>query len=228
MIVETSSALASAFTNVWANMIAFVPNILVAIIVFVVGWILGAIAGRIVAQIVKAIKLDKALDAAGLDDFFRKGGFDLNAGSLLGGLVKWFIIIVFLVGSLEILGLTQVNAFLNNVVLLYLPQVIVAVLIMLIAAVIADFVQGLVAGSARAAGMVSAKLFGGIAKWAIWIFAGLVALSQLQVGTAFLETLFMGVVVALSLGFGLAFGLGGQEAAARYLEKMRTEVFKRD
>ena len=148
----------------------------------------------------------------------------MNSGAFLGGLVKWFIIIVFLVASLEVLGLTQVNIFLQEVVLLYVPQVIVAVLILLVVAVIAEVARNVVAGAAKAADMLSANLLGSVAKWAIWIFAILAALNQLGVATAFVQTLFTGVIVALSLGFGLAFGLGGQKSAADYVERLRGEV----
>ena len=142
----------------------------------------------------------------------------------MGWLVKWFVIIVFLMMSLEIVELTQVTFFLREVVLSYLPQVIVAVLILLLAAVIGEFVRDVVIGAARTASVHGAKFLGSVAKWAIWIFAFIIALGQLGVGTAFLQTLFAGVVVALSLGFGLAFGLGGQETAAHILDKIRREI----
>jgi hypothetical protein len=85
-------------------------------------------------------------------------------------------------------------------------------------------VKDIVAGSARAAGAHAANLAGAVAKWAIWITAIMAALNQLQVASAFIQTLFTGVVVALSLAFGLAFGLGGKEAAARTIEKIRSEI----
>ena len=142
--------------------------------------------------------------------------------------MKWFLIIVFLVAALDVLGLTQVNIFLQEVVLLYLPQVIVAVLILLVAAVIAEVMQNIVIGTAKAAHMTSAHFLGSVTKWAIWIFAVLAALNQVGVATAFVQTLFTGIVVAVSLAVGLAFGLGGQDAAGRYLEKVRGEIANRN
>lgn len=224
LIQSWTVAIQQSFQEVWLNFVVFVPNIIVAIVIFVIGWIVGAILGRIVAQVVDALKIDNALRSAGFEEAVNKGGFRMSAGGLLGGLVKWFIIIVFLLAAVEVLGLNQVGVFLQQVVLSYLPQVIVAVLILLIAAVLGEFVKNLVAGAARAAEMKSAHFLGSLAKWAIWIFAFLAALAQLQVAAAFVQTLFAGVVVALSLGFGLAFGLGGQDAAARYLEKLRSEM----
>lgn len=208
----------------WLGVVTLVPNLVVAIVIFAIGWIVGSVLGRVVAQIIKSLKVDNALRSAGLEDVFSRAGFDLDAGRFVGGLVKWFIIIVFLVASLDVLKLTQVNVFLQEVVLLYLPQVIVAVLILLVAAVIAEVMQSVVAGGAKAVGMHPANFLGSVTKWAIWIFAVLAALNQLGVATAFVQTLFTGVVVALSLAIGLSFGLGGQEAAARYIEKMKDEI----
>ncbi|MAJ97044.1 hypothetical protein CL644_02435 [bacterium] len=224
LIQSWTAAIQQSFQEVWLNFVVFVPNIVVAIVIFVIGWIVGAILGRVVAQIVDALKIDNALRSAGFEEAVNRGGFRMSAGGLLGGLVKWFIIIVFLLAAVEVLGLTQVGVFLQEVVLLYLPQVIVAVLILLIAAVLGEFVRSLVAGAARAAEMKSAHFLGSVAKWSIWIFAVIAALIQLNVATAFLQTLFAGVVVALSLAFGLAFGLGGQAAAARYIEQLRSEM----
>jgi len=225
MLLETwAQVLQQSLQDLWLGVVEFVPSLIVAIVIFVLGWIIGAVLGRVVAQVIDALKVDNALRSAGLEDAFSRAGFSMNAGGFLGGLVKWFVIIVFLVAALEVLGLNQVNVFLQEVVLLYLPQVIVAVLILLVAAVIAEVVRNLVAGAAKAAEMHSANLLGSVAKWAIWIFAVLAALNQLGVATAFVQTLFTGVIVALSLGFGLAFGLGGQQAASDYIDRLRKEV----
>ena len=225
MLLQTwTEVLQQSAQDLWLGLVAIVPSLVVALIIFVIGWIIGAVLGRVVAQIVASLKIDNALRSAGFEDTFNRAGFTLDSGSFLGGLVKWFVIIVFLVASLDVLGLNQVNIFLQEVVLLYLPQVIVAVLILLVAAVIAELARNVVTGGAKAANMMSANLLGSVAKWSIWVFAVLAALNQLGVATAFVQTLFTGVIVALSLGFGLAFGLGGQQAAASYLEKLRSEV----
>jgi len=225
MNLESSSEiLARSFQDLWAGVINFIPELVIAVVIFVLGWVIGALLGRAVDQIIKALKLDSALRGAGLERVMNRSGFALNSGRFIGELVKWFVIVVFLVASLDVLGLTQVNAFLQQVVLLYLPQVIVAVLIMLVAVVIAEAMQNVVVASAKAAHIASARFLGTVTKWAIWVFAALTALYQLGVAAPFLQTLFTGIVVALSLAFGLSFGLGGQEAAGRYIEHLRKEI----
>jgi len=153
-----------------------------------------------------------------------RAGFNLDSGAFIGGLVRWFVIIIFLIASIDVLGLTQVNVFLREVVLGYLPNVVVAALILIVAAVIADAVYKLVVGSARAANIPSAHFMGGVAKWAIWIFAILAALGQLGIAGAFAQTLFTGLVAMLALAGGLAFGLGGKESASRYLDRLRGDI----
>lgn len=224
IVMQSADMVQSSFTSLWFVVVQFLPAILAAVIVFLIGWIVGVILYRVVVEVVKVLRIDDALRAAGLHEAARDAGFTLDAGRFLGTLVMWFIVLVFLMASLSILGLTSVTFFLQQVVIFYLPQVIVATLILILGAVLAEVVRGLVAGSARAAGAHAANLAGAVAKWAIWAFAIIAALEQLQIATAFIQTLFTGVVLALSLAFGLAFGLGGKEAASRTIEKIRSEV----
>jgi hypothetical protein len=218
-----ADVLTMSFQNLFYGLVAFLPNLLAAVVIFIIGWLIGAGLSRVVAQVIGSLRVDQALRAAGVDRVVERAGWKLNSGAFLGMLVKWFFIIVFLVAALDVLGLTEVTIFLRAVVLGYLPQVIVAVLILLVAAVVAEAAQKVVAGSAAAAHLRSANFLGALARSAIWIFAVLAALDQLGV-TPFVQTLFTGVVVALALAFGLSFGLGGQAAAARYIDKMHEQI----
>lgn len=225
MLIQTwADVLTGSFQNLWYGIVAYIPSIIVAIIIFVVGWLVGAALGKVIEQILKSLKLDMALNSTGLHDLVERAGFTLNSGAFLGTLVKWFVIVGFLVAALDVLGLNQVNSFLSDVVLSYLPQVIVAALFILVGAVVAEVAKDVVTGAARAAEVKSAGFAGSVAKWAIWIFAILAALDQLQVASAFVQTLFTGIVVAIALALGLAFGLGGQEAASRYIERVRNDI----
>ncbi len=219
-----ADVLSQSFQNIFAGLVAFIPNLVVAIIIFIVGWLVGVGLGRVVSQIVSSLRIDQALKSTGIENLLSRAGYELSAGKFLGFLVEWFFIIVFLVASLQVLGLTQVNDFLRTVVLGYLPQVIVAVMILLVAAVIAEAAERVVSGSAKAASLHAAGFLGKVARYAIWIFALLVALEQLNVATGFIQTLFTGVVIAVSLAIGLSFGLGGQASASRYLDRLQSEI----
>ena len=225
MVFNTwADVLSQSFQNLFYGLVAFIPNLVIAIVIFVVGWLIGVGIGRVVKQIVDALRVDQALKSTGLERLLSRAGFQLSSGKFLGFLVEWFFIIVFLVAALDVLHLTTVNLFISEVVLGYLPQVIVAVLILLVAAVIAEAAERVVAGSARAAALHAAGLLGKMTRYAIWIVAILAALAQLDVATAFVQMLFTGVVIAVSLAVGLAFGLGGQASAARYLDHLQSEI----
>lgn len=225
MIVEQSAnVLQTSFNDVWFAVASYVPSILAALVIFVIGWIIATILAKIIEQVVEVLRIDEALKATGANEAFKNTGYQLHVGALLGTLVKWFVIIVFLVAALDVLGLYQVNSFLQGVVLLYLPNVIVAVLFLILAAIVAEIVKNVVIGSAKAAGVSSANLAGVVAKWSIWVFAIIAALTQLNVAAGLIQTLFTGLVISISLATGLAFGLGGKEAAARFIEKVRSEI----
>ena len=219
-----SDTLIMSFQNLWGGVIGFAPKLIIAIIVFVIGLLVASIIGRFVDKIISSLRVDSAFKSVGVDEMLHKGGFTLNSGHFIGGLVKWFLVIVFLVASLEILGLSQVTDFLKNVVLGYLPNVIVAALILVVAAFIAHAMQRIVVGSAKAAGAPSTHFLGGLTKWSIWAFAILAALYQLGIAGAFAQTLFTGFVAMVAIAGGLAFGLGGRDAASKYIEHLRKDI----
>ena len=208
-----------SFLGVWGGVENIVPKLIFAIVIFAIGWLLASLVEKLVEGIFKTLKVDAALKSAGFEDVVKRAGHNLNSGLFIGALVKWFIIVVFLVASFDVLDLVQVNQFLEGVVLYYLPQVIISVLVLMVAVVIADVVQKIVIASSRAAHLKSATVLGAVSKWAIWIFAVIAALSQLGIAANLVNTLFLGIVIALALAFGLAFGLGGKEVAGRLLEK---------
>ena len=213
-----------SFSDLWYIVLQYVPALIEALIVFIVGWIIGVILYRVIVEIVKVLRIDDVMRSAGLTEAAKDLGFKLDTGRFLGTLIMWFVILVSLGASLEILNLTSVTVILEEVVLLYLPHVIAAVLILILAAVVAEVVRKLVAGSARAAGSRHGNFAGTVAKWAIWIFAIMQVMVQLGIGADFVNTLFTGFVVALALAVGLAFGLGGRDAAARAIEHVRSEM----
>jgi energy-converting hydrogenase Eha subunit B len=224
MIATWGDVLSASLKNIWLGIANFIPTLLAAIVIIAVGLIIGKIFFKLVENLIKFAKIDGALKAAGFEKIVEKAGFKLDSGYFLGKLVEWFFIIVFLVAAFDVLGLKQVTAFLSDVVLGYLPQVIVAVLIILVAAIVAEAMQKIVVGAAKAAEMKSVNFAGKITKWAIWIFALLAAIMQLGIAVSFIQTLFTGIVIAVSLALGLSFGLGGQDAAAKYIEKIKGDI----
>ncbi len=210
------------FTNslqrVWSGVENFVPNLVIAIIILAIGWILAVLVERLVEHLFKALKVDTALRSAGLEDVVERAGHKLNSGLFVGALVKWFIIVVFLMSSFEVLGLTQFSIFLNQVVG-YLPQVIVAVLILMVAMVVGNTMERIVIASSKATNVRSAEMLGHVTRWTIWVFAILTALFNLGIAPSIIQTVITAVFAGAALALGLAFGLGGKDYAQKILEK---------
>ncbi len=227
MLVQTwSDVITASFQGLWSGIVGFVPGLITAMIVFIVGWIVAVALGKIIMQIIDAVKVDSALESLGVGEILNRGGFKLNSGAFVGGLVRWFFILVFLLGAVDILGLTQVTAFLRDVVLVYIPNVIVAVLILLVAAMVAETVKRIVRGAAEAGKFPSAPFLAGVARWSIWISGILAALYQLGIAGELIKTIFTGFVAMLAIAGGLAFGLGGKDHAADFIAKLRKEISK--
>jgi len=227
MFVQTwVDVISFSLQNLWQGFILFLPTFLGALIIFFVGLIIAAGLGKIVEKLIDALKLDRLLEQLGLNKVLERADVRLHSGRFVGVLVQWFFIIITLLAVSDILNLVAFSDFLKQV-LLYVPNIVVAVLIMLAGVVVAAFSSKLVRASVLAAKLHSAHFLGALTKWSVLIFALLAALSQLGVAGALVNTLIMGFVAMLAIAGGLAFGLGGKDVAAAWLEKIREEISSR-
>lgn len=225
MILNTwREVLEASFQSLWVGVITFIPNLVVAIVILCLGWAIGALISRGISHFMQMIKFDDSLERAGVGKLVKRSGLELNSGHFIGSLVKYFVIVVFLIASFDVLGLDQVTNFLRQIVTGYLPQLIISVLVLMVGGVVGDVLSRVVTASAKAAEVSQANFLGLVSKWAVWVFAILVALSQMGIAGAFIQTLFTGFVVAVSLALGLSFGLGGQEAASRVVSKVSEKM----
>lgn len=224
LIQTWGDVLVTSFQALFSAMLVFVPKFLFALIVFLIGIFIAVTLGRVVMQAIRSLKIDHVLRSLGFEEYIERAGWKLDSGAFIGGLVRWFFILVFLMAALSVLQLTAVSTFLSSVVLTYLPQVIVAAAVLLIAAVLGDVASKVASGAARAARMPSAGLLGGVVKWAIWIFAIFAALMQLGLFQELILTVVQAFVYMLALAGGLAFGLGGKDAASRYIDKLKQDI----
>lgn len=213
-------SLDNSFSVVSADMMSFVPSLVTALLILIAGWVIAGMLKGVVINVFKKLKVNEALDAAEVDKLAERAGYKLDAGSFVGGMVKWFVILVFFVAALDILGLDQVTYFVRDVVLGYLPKVIVAVLILLVAMIVANVASKSVVAAVRASGVEKPDIFGKMTYYAVVVFAVLAALNQLEIAPELVQTLFMGITFAVSLALGLSFGLGGRDAAGKYINKM--------
>jgi hypothetical protein len=216
-------AITFSLINVGQKMVDFLPTLLGALLVLVAGWIMAVTLGRLVEKMIKELGVDSSMKKMGLSGKNSKSGINFDVASFIGGMFKWFLVLVFLMAATDILHLDQVTVFLNKIIF-YLPNVLVSVVILASVFLLGNFIYHIVKGSTRAAGVMSATLLATISKWAIIIFGFFAALIQLGVADSLVSTMFIGLVAMISLAGGLAFGLGGRDEAQMILKKLREEL----
>lgn len=208
----------------WGTVLGFVPNLIGAIVVFVVGLVVAAVLERLAERIVYFLKLDVLLRRAGVEPYFEQANIKLNVGHFIGKVVYWFIAIVFLVAASDILKFAAFSYFLRDTLIPFIPNVLVAVLIVLASLVAANFLRRLVVASVNGARMHHAKGLGTLTWWVVFVFGFLSALLQVGVAVGIINTLITGIIAMLAIAGGLAFGLGGKERAARFLDKLSSDM----
>lgn len=215
--------LRSAFVELWAGAVLFLPKLLLAVIVFLLGLIVANLLRAFVVRVVTMLRIDELVARLGVKDAFSRAGLKLEVSGLLGWLVKWFLIVVALIAAADALGWDQITIFLSQVVS-YIPNVLIAVIILLVGIILANFVHGVVKSAVTAAEMVSGEFLSGVAKWSIIVFTAMAALVQLGIAQALIQVLFTGFVAMLAIAGGLAFGLGGREYASRVLDRLERDL----
>jgi len=223
MIIDWLEVTAEALTDLWQSFLVFIPNLIGAIIVFVVGWFIAVGIGKLVTEILIRIKFNQVFETSSWKRALEKAELKVNASEFIGVIVKWVLVIVFLMAAVEILGLLQFAGFLNSV-LGYLDNVVVAALIFVVAVIVADILAKVIVAAVESAKFEYSHLAGEIIRWAIWIFAILAILHQLGVAPPLIETFFTGLVAIIVISLGLAFGLGGKDVAAEILGNLRKRL----
>jgi hypothetical protein len=217
---DWSSAVRTGVSDSVHKVVVGVPDILAALVVLLVGVLVGVILKMIIVRLLKAVDLKSVTKSLHWEVVF-PGKYNLV--ELIGDLVKWFFIVVFLLQALTIAHLDQVNDQVSRL-LAYVPNVLVAAVVLFVGFVVADLTARVVANAARAVGASMAGMIGNVARYAIVVVVVFTALAQLGVNTLFLDRLFTAIVVMLALAGGLAFGLGGRDMAKDVLDKAQKSL----
>lgn len=213
-VEDLSIAVSSVVLNAVADFVNFIPSLVGGLIVLVIGLVIAAVVYRVVMGVLKATQVEKYLAKYGVT---RVDGHEVEWSEILAEIARWSIIVVFLIPTFSAWGLDAVNTVLNRVVL-YIPNVIVAVVLAIVGLVFARLAFRVAYGASRSLGTHLAHTVAFVAQWAIIIFVGFLVLHQLGVAQELLRILFAGIVAMLAIAGGLAFGLGGQGVARSILE----------
>jgi len=218
VVTNWGEAILTALASALDLVLTFIPKFIGFLVILLVGWIIASVVSRGLTMLLRKIGFDRLSDRIGLTRLEQRMGVRMDTAGILGKIVYWFILLIFLVPAADALGIPTVSAVLSGLVA-YIPNVFVAILVLFLGTLLATFVADIVRGATATANIGNPTIFAGIARWAIIGFAALVALEQLQIAPALINLLFTAIVGAVALAFGLAFGLGGRETAQRWLNR---------
>lgn len=225
-LADIGSQIANAFGTAVTVLFAFIPALIGALLILLVGWIIATVVRNILIRVLAAVHFEQAMDRTGVTGLLQRGGVRANAAGVLVGLVYWFILLIFMVAAANALGVPAITSILNAIVL-WLPQLFVALLVVIVGALIARFVGDLVRTAMDGAGISGGAILAAIARYAILAFVAIIALNQIGVGAVIVQTLFASVMLALALALALAFGLGGRETAKNIVDSWYTSMMRR-
>jgi len=219
-VIEWENLIVGPVREMLTRIMAYLPVLLGALIILIVGWIVAKIIRSIVNGVLKVVRLDALADKAGISNILQKGQLKITVRQIISGLVYWLIIIMVLVMAANALGLPKASDILSSL-FAYVPKVIASLLVLVVAMFLASFVSGIVLTVAGNAKLPKPELLAGISRWAIIIFAVTISLTQLGIAPLLVTATFNIILGGIVLALALAFGLGGKDAAARYLEELK-------
>jgi hypothetical protein len=217
-VTDWTAGFMTGLTAGMARFFGAIPNIIGAILILIIGWIVAGIVAALVTRLSRAIHVDAVADRVGVNAFLQRSGTSIRASGILGEIVKWVVRLVFIEMAADQLGMPQVTQVINEV-LAFIPNIIVALVILGAGAFFGQLLGGIARGALREARIGDADLLARLTQAAVVAFAIIAALNQLEVAPIVVNTLFIGLVATLALALGLAFGLGGREVAARLTER---------
>lgn len=211
-----------AVTGFWdafvTKIAVFLPNFLIGLIIIFVGWVICNIIKRIVVRVLSVCQFDALADRAGIRAALERGGIKQTASELVGLLAFWFLFLIAIVTTLETLNLSGATDTLHTIYL-YIPKIVAALVTLILGLYFANFLESVTRTSCANAGLEQASSIGRAAYIGTVIFVVAGIFEILDIASEIVIWAFILVFGAVCLALALAFGLGGREVAARYLEK---------
>lgn len=221
-VKDWSEAMLTSLAGAMAMFFAAIPRVLAFAVILLVGWVIAGLIAKGVAGLLRGIKFNEVAERSGFAKFVRNIGVKTDCAGFLAMVAKWFIRLIVLVVAFDALGLPAVSDVLRQM-LLWLPNLAVGIVVLVVGGLLANAAADLARGATRSAGFRHPDLLGNMVRGAVWVFAVIIAVNQIGIAETLVNTLFMGAVALAVLAFGLAFGLGGREVAAKLLQRWYEE-----
>jgi len=211
---DMGEAMWYSFTQALGAFMSFLPALLGALIVLIAGWFIAGSLARLIERGLRAIGLERAVERSGIGHFIEQSGTRWTMSGIVAALIKWSIFLIFIQAAASLLGMAQITGIINSIIL-FIPNLIVALAIIVIGSLIAKFLAGLVRGSLSGMEVSNSGFFAKLTQYAVIGFSIVAAFNELGIAQTVVNTLLIGLIGSLALALGLAFGLGGREVAAQ-------------
>ena len=216
---DMGEALRASLAGALSTFLSAIPRILGFAVILIVGWLISSLLAKGVIALLNAIRFNDLSRRSGFADFVAKMGVRTDSTGVIASIAKWFVRLITLVVAFDMLGLPAVSSVFQQL-LLWLPNLVVGLVVLVIGGLAANALSNLVRGATAEAGFSNPDVLATVTKAAVWSFSIVVAVNQLGIATTLINTLLIGLVGALALATGLAFGLGGRDRAARFLDEI--------
>ncbi len=213
---NSKHAVLDSFIQAFHQVIQLAPKVLAMLVVLVVGYIAARLVGQAIGKLSEKIGLEAAAERSGLAQSMRHMGIKRNVAAIVGSIVFWLLLCVFVMAGFNILGLDKLSQAMQTLVD-YIPRVLVATVVVVIGLLVASFLRGLVATSADRVGITYAGQLANACYYVLALLTFMAAFDQLGINFKLLDNLIMIAFGGLAVGFGLSFGLGGRDVMAGIL-----------
>lgn len=225
-IVTLQKSFTDALNVVLLNVVSFIPTFIGALLVFLIGIFLAKWLKIIVVKLLNLVKFSELIGHETTKTFLENAQISQKLEIVIGEFVRWVVILVFLVTSLNLLGLKTITQVIGGFVS-FLPNILAALVILFAGTLIAGFLEKLVKGSLGGVDIKLSRLLGKFVSYLVFVFTLLATASQLGIAKSLIDTIFIGFIGMLALAFGLALGLGSKDLVKQILEESYKN-FKKD
>jgi small-conductance mechanosensitive channel len=220
-VTSWGEAIMTSLTAALAMFLGAIPKVIGFLVILIIGWLIASAIAKVISKLLHAANFNQLAQRSGFSGFVQKMGTRMDASDFLANIAKWFVRLIVLVAAFDALGLPAVSGVLEQL-LLWLPNLVVALVVLVLAGLAANALSSLVRGATAEAGLGNPDFLSNLARVAVWVFGIVIAVNQLGIATTLVNTLFMGFVGALALALGLSFGLGGRDTAAEIVRSWYT------
>lgn len=204
----------------------FIPVFIGFLLILLVGWLIASGLKKILIKFLILVKVDALSGKTGFSKVLENAGIKDTLSEIIGIVAYWIIVIITLSTAVNALGLANVSSILDRIIL-YIPNVIVAIFILILGLFSASFLNTIVTAASINAGILQANILGKIASTVVIVFSVIIAVEQLNLKIELINSIITIIIASLGLAFAIAFGIGSKDVATKLINELDESIRKK-